>query len=545
MPEIGLSFTIKLKVLQLENNQLDCKCSTHSLLFYSRQRATFQLNGKCTTPVNLSGRQLSSLSPTDLGCSKPSFIRQPENLTLGSSQHELMCNVVGEPEPEIMWLKDGKPVEENSSESGLKVVQRGRQLRFEVRSKKLAGNYQCIVANFVGEVTSNIATVRVPSDSTIVPKTGPSKPHLKIHVQATVGAEISFVCSSTLTSEPHSWTLNNQPIELDDFRRSVSRKGSLVIQTVLTSDAGHYECATSSYQLNVQSPPVFKRSPETLIRVIAGQPIELMCEAEGSSPLTLVWTKLDKKPQNVSVGEKFIIKKSRVEDEGRYECQASNAVGFAVKQFTIQVLGGKWADTGSWPLESALSPNRRSNPLFEQFDIIGEDDIRHAATEAKLAVDEAVSRTLGSLRARGTGQGPGRLMKVARYPFDADSNEAAKAAEVFFRALQMIKRRAEDSAYLNATSQSPFESPLSSNQLNLLATLSGCEAGLRTLNVRNNLNRIKLKHLDCESNEYHQKYRTFDGTCNNRKYPYLGSALTSFRRVLEAQVSTFACWLIN
>ena len=65
-----------------------------------------------------------------------------------------------------------------------------------------------------------------------------------------------------------------------------------------------------------------------------------------------------------------------------------------------------------------------------------------------------------------------------------------------------------------------YEEMLSQTQLELVANLSGCVPHQIMAN--------------CSDVEFHSKYATFDGTCNNLQNPMWGSSYSAFRRILKA-----------
>lgn len=63
-----------------------------------------------------------------------------------------------------------------------------------------------------------------------------------------------------------------------------------------------------------------------------------------------------------------------------------------------------------------------------------------------------------------------------------------------------------------------YEDVLSSDQLQLIARMSGCNEQLKA---------------NCSDLCFHNKYRTIDGTCNNLQHPHWGAAHTAFRRLIK------------
>ena len=108
-------------------------------------------------------------------------------------------------------------------------------------------------------------------------------------------------------------------------------------------------------------------------------------------------------------------------------------------------------------------------------------------------------------------QTPHSLLRRLRFPQNS-SLEILKAAEIFQQALEMYRN-----GFTGNVSDDPHK--LSPCELSVLANLSGCLEHQKT--------------VDCSYMCFHQRYRTFDGTCNNLDKPLLGAANTPFFRLLN------------
>lgn len=87
-----------------------------------------------------------------------------------------------------------------------------------------------------------------------------------------------------------------------------------------------------------------------------------------------------------------------------------------------------------------------SNILFSDEPLIGPGDryVRISLEEARNAIDKAVNGTLQNLffRERGSRPTPSELLRLFRFP-NAAAREVARAAEIYERTLQIIKRHVE------------------------------------------------------------------------------------------------------
>ena len=82
----------------------------------------------------------------------PTFVKTPASIEVSVSDHQviLSCLATGNPTPDILWWKDGKPLRQDrwhivSKEGTLKIIDP------KIDDK---GNYECVAQNSAGEVVS-------------------------------------------------------------------------------------------------------------------------------------------------------------------------------------------------------------------------------------------------------------------------------------------------------------------------------------------------------------------------------------------------------
>ena len=125
----------------------------------------------------------------------------------------------------------------------------------------------------------------------------------------------------------------------------------------------------------------------------------------------------------------------------------------------------------------------------------------------RITVDQAINATLRLIHDKNHRiQSPGKLLQIARFPLLPESIEFAKSIEIYEKALEIIRRKAEGKTKL-PMAEFKYEDLLSPNQLNILAHLSGCLVGHRLHNTHITAN--------CKDDCFHQSYRSYDGICNN------------------------------
>ena len=209
--------------------------------------------------------------------------------------------------------------------------------------------------------------------------------------------------------------------------------------------------------------------------------------------------------------------------------------------------GGELFENKPGNLGFALNSN---NELFT------DDDIREAIHEAKESVDQAINKTIKYVLEKSSVEfplidykdqqfysleqtnqneqnlnyvfsnrfntkkpieqySPSKLIKIGRFPLNSNSIESAKSTEIYERAIELLKRKAE-MRFKFETVNFTYTDLLTTNQLNILNTLTGCLHGNRHHNL--------LKYQNCDNNsKYNDCYRRIDGTCNNLKKPLSGA----------------------
>ncbi|XP_054825996.1 eosinophil peroxidase-like [Eublepharis macularius] len=107
------------------------------------------------------------------------------------------------------------------------------------------------------------------------------------------------------------------------------------------------------------------------------------------------------------------------------------------------------------------------------------------------------------------------LLSLFKHPED-ETNVAVQAAELMDTAVELIRQL----VYTQEKRNSNITGILSGRGLSTLAKVTGCAA--------------QLQPIKCSDSCLADKYRSIDGTCNNRKNPLWGAANTAYARWLPA-----------
>ncbi|XP_061893597.1 contactin-2 isoform X1 [Entelurus aequoreus] len=286
---------------------------------------------------------------------QPNSVIYPEGLSEGKLV--LNCQARASPAASYRWLVNGTE------------VPLGLDLRYTLVAGNLVisrpewsrdtGSYQCLAINRCGTIISRAAILKFgylhdfPPDS--------RSPQTAYEGQGT------FLACQPPPHYPalsYRWFLNEFPnfIKKDDGRWFVSQvTGNLYLAKAEPNDTGSYFCFTTinmdistkstfskANQLNVL-PDVNQRksAPNIKVRfpaetyVLAGHTAQLECFAYGNPVPKLRWRKVDglmpSKAGSSAISPTLILPDLSFDDEGVYECEASNSQGVDVYQGRISV----------------------------------------------------------------------------------------------------------------------------------------------------------------------------------------------------------------
>ncbi|KAA3676040.1 roundabout, axon guidance receptor 1 [Paragonimus westermani] len=234
---------------------------------------------------------------------------------------------IGLPKPTLSWTHNSNTVEQNNR---VKILEAG-SLVIESVSQRDHGTYQCRAQNIAGEWKSKNAVLTVQR-----------KPRFNFSPgskQVFVGSSVELECSiSNDQNETVLWRRQGGEIP----RTSLLNRRNLRVENVQLLDAGNYICEVNTvsglveaiFRLYVLSPPSFLITPDDR-EVFAGDSVFLDCLTTGR-PLPVVrwihngenlWIPVK---NDYEIGRyrlfpngTLLINEISVEDEGLYECKAS------------------------------------------------------------------------------------------------------------------------------------------------------------------------------------------------------------------------------
>lgn len=296
------------------------------------------------------------------------------------------------------------------------------------------------------------------------------------------------------------------PIPPSENIAVTNKNQNLTIFEVTMDDTGTYHCRAENTEgmseisatLNVEDfkivvPHIITKPEDT--DAFKGTSVALPCEVESEPPAEIEWRKDGTRITpghriSISLIGSLLINNVTIQETGRYECSVFNEYG---------------RDTASVFL------------TVKNHILPGDEYINIALTEATRDVDQAIARTIEQLFNNSSKPDIHNLFRIARFP-NAPARDVARAAEIYERTLDKVKEFIESGLKVNSTEAFDYHHVLSPQHLEVIARLSGCVA--------------HREDKDCSDICFHNKYRSFDGSCNNFAHPMWGASLTGFRRIL-------------
>uniref|UniRef100_A0A915ILR4 Ig-like domain-containing protein n=1 Tax=Romanomermis culicivorax TaxID=13658 RepID=A0A915ILR4_ROMCU len=331
------------------------------------------------------------------------------------------------------------------------------------------------------------------------------------------GSRIALNCEAKGYPVPSIlWFKDNRPLR--ETRRQVLENNStkLTIYPLLREDRGVYACqainvagsvrAAASIQIKASAPPKITTAPEHQTIPVGGA-ASFQCRSVGEPVPKITWRfngdpiPTIKGHYEVSAQNTLYIYDVRPSDQGYYTCQAVNDIGAMSADAKLTL-----TEDGPAPLASSTTHLRQ--PLTRELIV---DSIRRATFD----IDRAINSTRLNLFNKKL-KNPAELLALFRFP-SPEAVELARSREIYEQTLRLLKRYISSGLELELD-EFKYENFLSSAHLQMIAELSGCN--------------VHHEEPNCDDMCFHNKYRTYDGTCNNLQNPTSGSSYTAFKRLV-------------
>ncbi|XP_049340302.1 matrix-remodeling-associated protein 5 [Astyanax mexicanus] len=268
----------------------------------------------------------------------------------------LRCQASGDPKPAISWTKvsTGATIQANTKHGQrFEVLLNGT---FVIKNVQLQdrGQYLCTAQNKFGS-DRMVVTLAVQTEPPKIE--GPKYQHVSVYL----GKPFSLDCVAVGKPQAQvSWILPDRTfirdIAVHNGPVSLFPNGTLSIHSANFSSKGDYKCIASNaagadtltYQLHVGAlPPTIKEEASESIAINTGRSIYVHCTTKGEPVPLLKWVLPDGsqlKPTQFIGRRLFIfpngtlfIKSLAPTDAGKYECSATNMVGFAKRVVDLNI----------------------------------------------------------------------------------------------------------------------------------------------------------------------------------------------------------------
>uniref|UniRef100_A0A5F8HA67 Hemicentin-2 n=1 Tax=Monodelphis domestica TaxID=13616 RepID=A0A5F8HA67_MONDO len=210
-----------------------------------------------------------------------------------------------------------------------------------------SGTYVCTATNALG-ISSQEIQLSVNTKPRIIMNESLDSDR-PVTITALAGKELTLHCEAEGSPSPLiTWTKDSQLLSPITDRHSLLPSGSLKLAETSVEDNGLYTCiasnpagtASRSYVLGVQVPPQIQQGPQ-LLKVLAGESLDLTCVATGDPKPQLRWSKDGiTLPQKGWVGPdgSVHLESVQVSDSGHYHCVASSEAGEDARELELEVL---------------------------------------------------------------------------------------------------------------------------------------------------------------------------------------------------------------
>lgn len=309
-----------------------------ALLFLTSSPPVAQ--GAIDIPKNLLQPPVLTATPTSFTAFSPEDIYLP-------------CEASGNPPPTFRWMKDGEVFGPDMKDSGTLVAEDDSPL------DSYEGTYRCYAENTLGTAVTQTIKVIVEPQPVLLKQQ-------KVRKRASEGDSIVLSCHPPQSSTPPTihWMDKRMVHIKQSDRVTVGLNGNLYFSNLLKTDSRDDYICNAQYTAartilpetavtltvmpsnavpQARRPHFFVPSgPRSSVLALRGNSLTLECIPKGLPTPKVEWVKRDGSLEDTGAevenfGRWLYFSSVQQQDDGEYECRASNAHGSAVHSFSVSV----------------------------------------------------------------------------------------------------------------------------------------------------------------------------------------------------------------